>query len=94
MRAVIMAGGKGTRLAAVNDEMPKPMFPVCGKPILEYQIESLVRSGINDITLIVGHLKDVVIQYFGDGQKFNVNIDYIDKIMFLCNNYLVKQINL
>ena len=79
MRAVIMAGGKGTRLAAVNDEMPKPMFPVCGKPILEYQIESLVRSGINDITLIVGHLKDVVIQYFGDGQKFNVNIDYIEE---------------
>ena len=79
MRAVIMAGGKGTRLAAVNDDMPKPMFPVCGKPILEYQIESLVRSGINDITLIVGHLKEVVIQYFGDGQKFNVNIDYIEE---------------
>ena len=79
MRAVIMAGGKGTRLASVNDEIPKPMFPVCGKPILEYQIESLVRSGIKDITLIVGYLKDVVIQYFGDGQKFDVSIDYIEE---------------
>lgn len=79
MRAVIMAGGKGTRLMTVNDVMPKPMFPVCGKPILEYQIESLVRSGINDITLIVGHLKDAVMQYFGDGKKFDVNIDYIEE---------------
>lgn len=79
MRAVIMAGGKGTRLASVNDEIPKPMFPVCGKPILEYQIKSLVRSGIKDITLIIGYLKDVVIQYFGDGQKFDANIDYIEE---------------
>lgn len=79
MRAVIMAGGKGTRLAGINSEIPKPMFPVCGKPILEYQIESLIKSGVKDITLIVGHLKDVVIQHFGDGQKFGVNIDYIEE---------------
>lgn len=79
MRAVIMAGGKGTRLAELNTEIPKPMFPVCGKPILEYQIESLIRSGVNDITLIVGHLKDVVIEHFGDGHKFGVNIDYIEE---------------
>jgi len=74
-----MAGGKGTRLATVNAEIPKPMFPVCGKPILEYQIESLVRSGITKITLVVGHLKEVVIKHFGDGQKFNVSIDYIEE---------------
>lgn len=79
MRAVIMAGGKGTRLVALNAEIPKPMFPVCGKPILEYQIESLVRSGVKNITLIVGHLKDVVIDYFGDGDKFGVSIDYIEE---------------
>ena len=77
MRAVIMAGGKGTRLASLNKDIPKPMFPIQGKPILEYQIESLVRSGISDITIIVGHLKEAIIDYFGDGHKFKVNITYI-----------------
>lgn len=77
MRAVIMAGGKGTRLANFNFDIPKPMFPVCGKPILEYQIDSLVKSGITDITLVVGYLKESIINYFGNGQKFGVNIDYI-----------------
>lgn len=79
MRAVIMAGGKGTRLATLNTEIPKPMFPVCGKPILEYQIESLKRSEVSDVTLIVGHLKEVVMNHFGDGDKFGVNIDYIEE---------------
>ena len=79
MRAVIMAGGKGTRLATLNTEIPKPMFPDCGKPILEYQIESLKRSEVSDVTLIVGHLKEVVMNHFGDGDKFGVNIDYIEE---------------
>ncbi len=79
MRAVIMAGGKGTRLASLNAEIPKPMFLVCGKPILEYQIESLVRSGVKDITLIVGHLKEVVMNHFRDGDKSDVNIEYIEE---------------
>lgn len=79
MRAVIMAGGKGTRLASLNASIPKPMFPVLGKPILEYQIESLVKSKINDITIIVGHLKEVVVDYFRDGHKFGVKINYIEE---------------
>lgn len=74
-----MAGGKGTRLAALNAELPKPMFPVLGRPILEYQIESLAKSGVRDITLIVGHLKQAVIDHFGDGQRFGVRIDYIEE---------------
>lgn len=79
MRAVIMAGGKGTRLAALHAEIPKPMFPVCGKPILAYQVESLAKSGVGDITLIVGHLKEVVKGYFADGQRFGVRIGYIEE---------------
>lgn len=79
MRAVIMAGGRGTRLAGVCAEIPKPMFRILGKPILEYQIESLVKSGVTEITLIVGHLKEVVIGYFRDGQKWGVHIDYIEE---------------
>lgn len=79
MRAVIMAGGRGTRLAQLNTEIPKPMFPVLGKPILEYQVESLKRSGVKDVTLIVGHLKERVVEYFGDGSRLHVRIDYIEE---------------
>ena len=70
MRAVIMAGGKGTRLSKLNSEIPKPMFPVMDKPILEYQIESLVRCGITDTTIIVGYLKDVIIDKFRNGKNY------------------------
>lgn len=79
MKAVIMAGGKGSRVVTLNANVPKPMFPILGKTILEYQMESLVKSGIKDITLIVGYLKDIVINHFGDGQKFGVNISYIEE---------------
>ena len=79
MKAVIMAGGKGTRLASISTEIPKPMFPILGKPILEYQIQSLKKSGICEITMIVGHLKNTIIDYFNDGKKFGVNIDYIEE---------------
>lgn len=77
IKAVIMAGGKGTRLQSINKDIPKPMFPVLSKPILEYQIESLKKSGIDDITIIVGHLGDVIKEYFDDGKKWGVNISYI-----------------
>ncbi len=79
MHAVIMAGGKGTRLNSVSTEIPKPMFKILGKPILQYQIESLKKSGINEITLVVGYLKDIIIEYFGDGHDFNVKINYIEE---------------
>lgn len=74
-----MAGGKGTRLSSISREIPKPMFPICGKPILEYQIENLVRSGILDIFIVVGHLKEVIINFFGDGKRFGANIKYIEE---------------
>lgn len=79
MKAVIMAGGKGTRLQGINKDIPKPMFPVCGKPILEYQIESLKRSGINDITLIIGHLGHIIKEHFGDGMNYGVEIKYLEE---------------
>ncbi len=79
MRAVIMAGGKGTRLASLNKDIPKPMFPVLDKPILEYQINTLARNGIYDITMVVGHLMEVIKNHFGDGSRFDVKIDYIEE---------------
>ena len=71
-----MAGGKGTRIAAVRSDLPKPMIPVCGKPILEWQIENLKASGFTDIVLVIGHLGEVIKDYFGDGSRWDVTISY------------------
>ena len=76
MQAVIMAGGKGTRLATVTKNIPKPMVPLEGKALLEYQIENLKDNGVNKIILIVGYLGDVIQDHFGDGNSFGVNISY------------------
>ncbi len=72
-----MAGGKGTRLASIAKDIPKPMFPVEGKPILDYQIESLKKSQITEIIVIVGHLGNVIKHHFGDGRKHGVHIEYV-----------------
>ena len=76
MKVVIMAGGKGTRIASVKSDVPKPMIPICGKPILEWQIENLKACGLTDITLVIGYLGHVIKEYFGDGEKLGVKINY------------------
>lgn len=76
MKVVIMAGGKGTRIASIKSDVPKPMIPICGKPILEWQVENLRNSGLTEITLVIGYLGYVIKDYFGDGKKFGVNINY------------------
>lgn len=77
MKAVIMAGGKGTRLQSIAKNIPKPMFPILNRPILEYQIDSLKKSGIADITIIIGYLGDVIRKHFGNGERYGVSIEYI-----------------
>lgn len=78
MQAVIMAGGKGTRLAAITkDEIPKPMVPVNGKPLLLWQIEELKKNGITDIIMIIGHLGEKIEEYFQNGEKYGVHVSYI-----------------
>ena len=79
MRAVIMAGGKGTRVASVNKNIPKPMLPVAGKPVLLHQVECLREQGILDITLTIGHLGTQVRDFFGDGRQFGVQITYVQE---------------
>ncbi len=79
MIAVISAGGKGTRLSEITKTIPKPMVPVLGKPILEYQINELKHNGIREIYIIVNYLGDVIKNYFKDGAKFGVNIKYINE---------------
>jgi len=76
MKIVIMAGGKGTRAASIADIIPKPMIPICGKPILEYQIECLKRNNLTDIILVVGYLGQHIKDHFGDGKRFGCNISY------------------
>ena len=76
MKVIIMAGGMGTRIQSVRSDVPKPMIEICGKPILQYQIENLKAFGLTDITIGVGHLGHVIKEYFGDGLKFGVNISY------------------
>ena len=77
MKIVIMAGGRGTRIASVNSEVPKPMIPVNGKPVLEYQLECCKRQGFKDFIFVVGYMADKITDYFGDGLRFGVHIEYI-----------------
>ena len=75
-----MAGGKGTRLRAItNDEIPKPMAPVAGKPILEWQVDCLRRQGITDVIMVIGHLGHKIREHFGNGADFGVSIQYIEE---------------
>ena len=60
MYAVIMAGGKGTRIKSLEPNLPKPMIKICDKPVLEHQIDSLKNSGITDIVLVIGYLGDKI----------------------------------
>lgn len=76
-KAVIMAGGKGQRLSGMTKAFPKPMILIQGKPVLQYQIENLKCSGIEDIIIVVGYLGNSIIDYFKDGKQFGVSIKYI-----------------
>lgn len=76
MKTVIMAGGLGKRIAAVDAAIPKPLIEVAGKPILQWEIECLVRQGLNEIVLTVSHMAEKIQDYFGNGSAFNCQIDY------------------
>ncbi len=76
MRAIILAGGKGTRLAPFTGVFPKPLMPVGTSPILETIIRQLAYRGFKDIVLSVGHLGDLIELYFGDGHHLGVDLTY------------------
>lgn len=75
-KVIIIAGGKGTRIASVNSEIPKAMIPVGGKPVLEHQVVMAKRYGYTDFVFLIGHLGEIIQDYFGDGSKWGVNIEY------------------
>lgn len=76
MKAVILAGGKGTRLGVLTQAIPKPMVELAGKPIVQYQVELCARSGLEEIIFIVNHLGEVIEDHFGDGKAFGIPIRY------------------
>jgi NDP-sugar pyrophosphorylase family protein len=75
-KAIILAGGKGTRLKPYSIVLPKPLVPIHEYPILELIIRQLKRSNFTDITIAVNHLSELIMAYFGDGSKWGVEIDY------------------
>ena len=75
-RAIIMAGGKGTRLAPYTTVLPKPLMPIEDQPILEVVIRQLRYFGFRHITISVGHLAELIMAFFGNGQRWGVHIDY------------------
>ncbi len=76
MKAIIMAGGKGTRLRPLTDLIPKPMVPLIDKPVLAYTLNLLKENGITDVAVTLGYLPEKVTDYFGDGSDFGVKLTY------------------
>lgn len=75
-RAIILAGGKGSRLRPYTLVMPKPLMPIGEYPILEVVIRQLVQHGFEHITMAVNHQAEIIKAFFGDGSKWNIEIDY------------------
>jgi NDP-sugar pyrophosphorylase family protein len=76
MRAVMLAGGRGTRLAPYTTVLPKPLLPIGDVPVAEILIRQLSAAGVGRVTIAVGHLAGLLQAYFGDGSRFGVEIDY------------------
>ena len=76
MKVVIMAGGKGTRISSVASDIPKPMIKIDGVPVLEREILCLKEQGFDELIITVSHLGHIIMDYFGDGSKFGVHIEY------------------
>ena len=79
MQAVILAGGLGTRLKLLTEQIPKAMIPFKGKPFLEYQLELLRENEIKDIVLCIGYQGDQIKDFFGDGGNFEIKIKYSEE---------------
>jgi mannose-1-phosphate guanylyltransferase len=76
MKAVILAGGLGTRLRPLTNKTPKPMLPLGEKPILEHLMDWTRKNGVKSVVLCVSYLRETIEDYFKDGEKFGVNIEY------------------
>jgi NDP-mannose synthase len=76
VKAIVLAGGKGTRLAPYTTVFPKPLMPIGDRPILDIVLRQLAASGFDEVTLAVGHLAELIMAYCGDGSRFGVKLSY------------------
>lgn len=76
---VILAAGKGARIAPFSGQLPKPVLPILGKPLLQYQVESLRDLGVSRILIVIGHLGFEIVRALGDGSRWGVEIEYVDQ---------------
>jgi mannose-1-phosphate guanylyltransferase len=76
MKAMILAAGKGTRVRPLTYELPKPMIPILGKPVMAYLIEHLAKHAVSEVMVNVSYLHEKIQQYFGDGHRFGIQIGY------------------
>lgn len=79
MVGVILAAGRGARIEPLSFDLPKPMLPICNKPLMQYQIESMMALGIRDFVIVVGHLREKIEECFGDGSALGVRIRYVEQ---------------
>jgi NDP-sugar pyrophosphorylase family protein len=77
MKAVILAGGKGTRLYPYTVTFPKPLVPIGDKPIIEIMLRQLCNTGVRDVVVSVGHLAELLVAFLGDGSKFGLSVRYV-----------------
>lgn len=77
--AVILAAGRGTRMRHLTEDRPKPMLHVHGRPVLEHIVAGLRAAGVRDAVIIVGYLKEVVSDWFGDGSRLGMRIRYVEQ---------------
>lgn len=77
LQAIVMAGGQGTRLTPLTEELPKPMLPVGNRPLMEIVIGQLREVGISDVKITTHHKPEKIEEYFGDGKNFGVNLSYV-----------------
>ena len=80
-KAVLLAAGRGTRMRELTDELPKPMIAVRGKPILLHIVEGLREAGIEQVLIVVGYRADVVRDFFGDGGRLGMRIEYVTQVV-------------
>ena len=80
-KAVLLAAGRGTRMRALTNELPKPMIEVRGKPILHHIVDGLKAAGVTEILIVVGYRADVVRRYFEDGAAFGIEVTYVTQVV-------------
>ena len=79
MKAIVLAAGRGERMRPITDRIPKPLVPVCGKPLIAYHLESLARAGVRDVVINLSHLGSQIPAALGDGSRYGVHISYSDE---------------